>query len=94
MKAGLSGLELTHVQFVLLAGIVWLNQQGESVTKAKLAAHAKTDIMNFVLDNDSDSFSQCRHTWQRKFVQVFILPFSLAFTTPSTFPKEVVANPS
>jgi len=45
MKAGLSGLELTHVQFVLLAGIVWLNQQGESVTQAKLAAHAKTDIM-------------------------------------------------
>jgi DNA-binding MarR family transcriptional regulator len=45
MKAGLSGLGLTHVQFVLLAGIVWLNQKGESVTQAALAAHAKTDVM-------------------------------------------------
>jgi len=45
MKAGLSDLGLTHVQFVLLAGIVWFNQQGESVTQARLAAHAKTDVM-------------------------------------------------
>lgn len=45
MKAGLSSLGLTHVQFVLLAGIVWLNQQDESVTQAALAAHAKTDVM-------------------------------------------------
>lgn len=45
MKAGLSNLGLTHVQFVLLAGIVWLNQKGESVTQAAVAAHAKTDVM-------------------------------------------------
>ena len=45
MKAGLSSLGLTHVQFVLIAGIVWLNQKGEVVTQAALAAHAKTDVM-------------------------------------------------
>ncbi|NJL10868.1 MAG: MarR family transcriptional regulator [Calothrix sp. SM1_7_51] len=45
MNAGLSGLGLTHVQFVLLAGIVWLSQSRETITQAKLASHAKTDIM-------------------------------------------------
>ncbi|BAZ39684.1 putative HTH-type transcriptional regulator Rv2887 [Calothrix sp. NIES-4101] len=45
MNSGLSKLGLTHVQFVLLAGIIWLNQGQETVTQAKLAAHAKTDIM-------------------------------------------------
>lgn len=45
MNAGLSGLGLTHVQFVLLAGIVWLSQSKETITQAKLANHAKTDIM-------------------------------------------------
>jgi DNA-binding MarR family transcriptional regulator len=45
MNAGLNELGLTHVQFVLLAGIVWLTQDKETITQAKLAAHAKTDIM-------------------------------------------------
>lgn len=45
MNADLNPLGLTHVQFVLLAGLVWLNQSQETVTQAKLAAHAKTDIM-------------------------------------------------
>jgi DNA-binding MarR family transcriptional regulator len=45
MNAELNHLGLTHVQFVLLAGLVWLNQSQETVTQAKLAAHAKTDIM-------------------------------------------------
>jgi DNA-binding MarR family transcriptional regulator len=45
MNSGLSKLGLTHVQFVLLAGIIWLSENQESVTQAKLAAHAKTDIM-------------------------------------------------
>jgi DNA-binding MarR family transcriptional regulator len=45
MNSGLSKLGLTHVQFVLLAGVVWLSKRQESVTQAKLAAHAKTDIM-------------------------------------------------
>ena len=45
MNAGLNHLGLTHVQFVLLAGIVWLCQGEETVTQARLAAHSKTDIM-------------------------------------------------
>ncbi|NJL62523.1 MAG: MarR family transcriptional regulator [Methylacidiphilales bacterium] len=45
MNSGLSKLGLTHVQFVLLAGIIWLSEGQETVTQAKLAAHAKTDIM-------------------------------------------------
>jgi DNA-binding MarR family transcriptional regulator len=45
MNSGLSKLGLTHVQFVLLAGIVWLSKGQETVTQAKLASHAKTDIM-------------------------------------------------
>jgi DNA-binding MarR family transcriptional regulator len=45
MNAGLSNLGLTHVQFVLLAGIIWLSQGKETVTQARLATHAKTDIM-------------------------------------------------
>jgi DNA-binding MarR family transcriptional regulator len=45
MNTGLSHLGLTHVQFILLAGIIWLSQGKETVTQARLAAHAKTDIM-------------------------------------------------
>ncbi len=45
MNAELSNLGLTHVQFVLLAGIVWLSSAKETITQARLAAHAKTDIM-------------------------------------------------
>lgn len=45
MNTGLSHLGLTHVQFVLLAGIIWLSEGKETVTQARLAAHAKTDIM-------------------------------------------------
>lgn len=36
---------LTHVQFLLLAGISWLTQQGHNVTQSMLAQHAKTDVM-------------------------------------------------
>ena len=45
MNSGLSKLGLTHVQFVLLAGIIWLRESQESVTQARLAAHTKADIM-------------------------------------------------
>jgi DNA-binding MarR family transcriptional regulator len=45
MNSGLSKLGLTHVQFVLLAGIIWLRENQESVTQARLAAHTKADIM-------------------------------------------------
>jgi len=37
-------LDLTHVQFVLLACTWWLNKQGERPTQIALAAQAGTDI--------------------------------------------------
>jgi DNA-binding MarR family transcriptional regulator len=40
----LRSLDLTHVQFVLLACTWWLNEQGEHPTQVRLAAQAGTDI--------------------------------------------------
>jgi DNA-binding MarR family transcriptional regulator len=40
----LAPLDLTHVQFVLLACTWWLNDQGERPTQVALAAQAGTDI--------------------------------------------------
>lgn len=40
----LAPLDLTHVQFVLLASTWWLNERGEHPTQAALAAVAGTDI--------------------------------------------------
>jgi DNA-binding MarR family transcriptional regulator len=40
----LAPLDLTHVQFVLLACTWWLNEQGEHPTQISLAAQAGTDI--------------------------------------------------
>lgn len=40
----LAPLDLTHVQFVLLACTWWLNEQGEQPTQIALAAQAGTDI--------------------------------------------------
>jgi len=40
----LAPLDLTHVQFVLLACAWWLNEQGERPTQITLAAQAGTDI--------------------------------------------------
>jgi DNA-binding MarR family transcriptional regulator len=40
----LAPLDLTHVQFVLLACTWWLNEQGEHPTQIALAAQAGTDI--------------------------------------------------
>ncbi len=40
----LAPLDLTHVQFVLLACIWWLNDQGERPTQIALAGQAGTDI--------------------------------------------------
>ena len=45
MRAALKEVDLTHVQFVVLAGIAWLSQDGETPTQARLARHAKTDAM-------------------------------------------------
>jgi DNA-binding MarR family transcriptional regulator len=40
----LAPLDLTHVQFVLLACTWWLNDQGERPTQIALAAQAGTDV--------------------------------------------------
>jgi DNA-binding MarR family transcriptional regulator len=42
--AALAPLDLTHVQFVLLASTWWLNQRGERPNQIALAAHAGTDV--------------------------------------------------
>jgi DNA-binding MarR family transcriptional regulator len=43
-RAALSPLGLTHVQFVLLASLTWLDAEGP-VTQRQLADHAATDPM-------------------------------------------------
>ncbi len=44
IAAVLSPLELTHVQFVLLACAWWLNSQGEQPNQLALARQAGTDV--------------------------------------------------
>lgn len=44
-REALSLVGLTHVQFVLLAGIYWLDTKGDKITQTCLATHAKTDRM-------------------------------------------------
>jgi DNA-binding MarR family transcriptional regulator len=44
VAAALAPLDLTHVQFVLLACTWWLNEQGEHPTQVGLAAQAGTDV--------------------------------------------------
>src|SRR4051794_21926212 len=44
-RAALEPLGLTHVQFVLLATLGWLQQARAPVTQVQLAQHARTDIM-------------------------------------------------
>jgi DNA-binding MarR family transcriptional regulator len=43
-RAALRPFDLTHVQFVLLASLTWLDNEGP-VTQKQLAAHAATDPM-------------------------------------------------
>ena len=45
--AALDPLGLTHVQFVLLASLLWFaaHESDEPVTQARLARHARTDAM-------------------------------------------------
>jgi DNA-binding MarR family transcriptional regulator len=38
-------LELTQVQFVLLASLLWLSKTEKSITQIRLARHAKLDVM-------------------------------------------------
>ncbi len=44
-RATLKEVDLTHVQFVLLASLAWLSHNGEPVTQARVAEHAKTDAV-------------------------------------------------
>jgi DNA-binding MarR family transcriptional regulator len=44
IAAALGPLDLTHVQFVLLASAWWLNQQGDAPNQLTLARHAGTDV--------------------------------------------------
>lgn len=44
VTAALAPFKLTHVQFVLLASIGWLNEHGVEPSQAALAAHAGTDV--------------------------------------------------
>ena len=44
-RAALEPLDLTHVQFVLLAGLGWLARTSPAVTQVQLAHHARTDVM-------------------------------------------------
>jgi DNA-binding MarR family transcriptional regulator len=44
-RAALEKVGLTHVQFVLLASVAWLNHRGEPVSQVRLSQHAKTDVM-------------------------------------------------
>ena len=45
MNSTLKELDLTHVQFVLLAGIAWLERFETPITQVRLSKHAKTNIM-------------------------------------------------
>ena len=47
MRAALAPHDLTHVQYVLLAALVWLNASdpGRHITQADLAEFATTDVM-------------------------------------------------
>jgi DNA-binding MarR family transcriptional regulator len=44
VTAALAPLDLTHVQFVLLACAWWLGSQGEQPSQARLAEQAGTDV--------------------------------------------------
>ncbi len=45
VRAALQPLGLTHVQFVLLASLLWLQQHAEHITQVQLAEHARSDVM-------------------------------------------------
>jgi DNA-binding MarR family transcriptional regulator len=44
-RAALRPFDLTHVQFVLLASLTWLDSDRPPVTQKQLAEHAATDPM-------------------------------------------------
>jgi MarR family transcriptional regulator, organic hydroperoxide resistance regulator len=45
IRATLEPLDLTHVQFVLLASLAWLSESEPSIPQVLLAGHANTDVM-------------------------------------------------
>jgi DNA-binding MarR family transcriptional regulator len=45
IRCTLAPLGITHVQFVLLASVAWLEQMEQLVSQATLSRHARTDIM-------------------------------------------------
>jgi DNA-binding MarR family transcriptional regulator len=45
LRAALEPLNLTHMQFVLLAASAWLNHGDEAVTQVRIAAQAKVDVV-------------------------------------------------
>lgn len=44
-RRALTHIGLTHIQFVLLASVMWLEQHHKTITQIQLAHHAKTDPM-------------------------------------------------
>ena len=44
-RAALRDLDLTHVQFILLASVIWLTRDDQPVTQVQLALHTQTDVM-------------------------------------------------
>ncbi len=45
IKKSLKQLDLTHTQFVILAGAYWLSLNQVEVTQVEIARHAQTDVM-------------------------------------------------
>ncbi len=45
IKKALDTIDITHPQFVLLASLLWLAKQKESVTQIDLSSHSKIDPM-------------------------------------------------
>ncbi len=45
VEAALAELDITHLQFVLLAGIGWLTRNGDLLTQVQLAEFCKIDVM-------------------------------------------------
>jgi MarR family transcriptional regulator, organic hydroperoxide resistance regulator len=45
IKTALEPFDLTHTQFVLLAGLSWLEKQTSNITQVQLAEHLGMDVM-------------------------------------------------
>nr|AIA14684.1 MarR family [uncultured bacterium] len=45
MRSALTPLGITHVQFVLLVSVAWLENSNKLVSQASLSHHAHTDVM-------------------------------------------------